>query len=387
MKTVQVCLEYVPSIGGSVITVKDYVEALGSEVIAFTSVNNIDRTQGWDKGVWRVPIRSDFIGRQYGLPGSKSLLKAAESILGKSDLAVIHLLYRYHVQWASAALGKAKIPYWIIPNGSLDPWVFTYRKLQKRIWLQTIGRKVLRRAEAVIFATERERQKALPYLEGCKTRVIHWPVEYVDTSRRDQARLEVRASHSIPPDHRILVWVGRLHSMKRPLKTIQAFGQIQTPDLHLLMVGPDDDLTRQDCERYCSEHNVANVHLIGPVYGEKKNDYYLAADGYISLSHRENFNYTAAEALACGLPVILSPGNDLALELQKEKVGWMLTSETEQEAVEAMTEFARLPQLALSEMGLSAQKWARSAISRKTFTETVHQLASESIYSSSTKRL
>ena len=64
--------------------------------------------------------------------------------------------------------------------------------------------------------------------------------------------------------------------------------------------------------------------MIGPVYGDSKYHYLFASDAYVSLSQRENFNHTAAESLSAGLPVILSPGNDLAGEIRDEGCSWSL---------------------------------------------------------------
>lgn len=380
IQTTQVCLEYVPVYGGGAMAPRDYAAAMGSTVIAFTSADNLYRTQGWDENVFRIPIRSDFLGRWYALPGSTSALKAAKSTLCQSNLVVLHSLFRYHVQWADAVLRRARIPYWVVPHGVLDPYGFGYRTVRKRVWMRMLGCPIMRRAEAVIFMTERERQKASPYTQGCKTLVIHLPVEYVDTSRRNQVRTEVRASHHIPQEARVLVWVGRLHPIKRPLETIAAFSQVYDTSLHLMMIGPDDVLTRQACEQYCSERNIKRVHLIGPVYGKEKYNYYMSADGYISFSHQENFNYTAAEALVCGLPVILSPGNDLSLELQHQKCGWMLRTNAIQEAAEKIAQFVSAPQSALSDMGGAGQQWARTTLSWETFAQAVRQLAIESTF-------
>lgn len=378
IKTIQVCLEYVPEFGGSAVAARAYAEAMESAVIAFTSKDHMRHTQGWDEDVFRIPIRSDFLGRKYALPGSKSALHQANSLLYQSDLAVIHVLYRYHIQWAGNALRRMKIPYWVVPHGSLDPWVFTYRALTKRIWLKMMGNRILRRAQVVIFVTERERQKASPYTQGCKTQVIHLPVEYVDVSKKDKVRAEIRYTHGIPQDDRILIWVGRLHPMKRPMETIEAFGKRYDSSLHLMMIGPDDALTKKDCEHYCSEHNIRNVHLMGSIYGSRKYDYYMAADGYISLSHRENFNYTAAEALACGLPVILSKGNDLSFALKNQKCGWILKADGSREAADTIGQFASVPRPVLCNMGVSGQQWARTSLSWETFVQAIGQLAVES---------
>jgi glycosyltransferase involved in cell wall biosynthesis len=378
-RTYQVCLEYTPEFGGSAVAAKAYANAMNSSVIAFTSAKQGQYSEGWNENVLRIPVRSDFPGRQYALPSSKGQLEALRNVLEKSDLAVIHLLYRFHIQWAANLLYRAKIPYWVVPHGSLDPWVFTYRALSKRMWLKIIGSRIFRRAEAIIFATERERQKALHYLRGCKTAVIHLPVEYPEVSRINQIRNAVRAFHGIPRDDRLLIWVGRLHSMKRPLETIAAFGKMQNPKLHLMMIGPDDTLSLEDCKRYCSTHRINNVHLMGPIYGNKKFDYFASADAYISLSHRENFNYTAAEALAFGLPVILSKGNDLALELENQNCGWMLETDLPEEAEDAIRRFISTPKSVLCNMGSSGRKWARDFLSTEAFEKAVWKLVRETV--------
>ena len=377
MKVVQICLEYVPSAGGNIISVMDFNRVFKTSIIAFTSADNMVQDQEWDQNVFRVPIRAGILGRCYSLPVFTAELHKAELILRQADLVVFHLLYRYHFQWAGAIARKAKIPYWVIPHGGLDPYVFTYRSVQKRIWLSAVGYPIMRRAQAVIFATEREREKDLPYTQGCRTHVVHWPVEYVDISCRAEARALVRARHRIPDEARVLFWIGRLDVMKRPLQTIEAFGQIENPLIHLMMVGPVGTLTWQDCERFCAERNICNVHLIGPVYGNEKFQYYMASDAYLSLSFRENFNYTAAEAMACGLPVILSPGNDLAQELRDLNCGWMLRTSDEQETIKVLRQFASIPKAALEKMGLAGQAWARTTLSNEKFAQTIRQLAEE----------
>jgi glycosyltransferase involved in cell wall biosynthesis len=202
-------------------------------------------------------------------------------------------------------------------------------------------------------------------------------VEYVDISCRAEMRDLVRDRHRIPDEARVLFWIGRLDVMKRPLQTIEAFGKVGNPLVHLMMIGPDGSLTRQDCERFCAERNISNVHLIGPVYGDEKYQYYMASDAYISLSFRENFNYTAAEAMACGLPVILSSGNDLGHELRDINCGWMLKTSGEKECLDVLNQFVSMPQILLDEMGLSGLRWARNALSWETFAQSLRQLAAE----------
>ena len=66
------------------------------------------------------------------------------------------------------------------------------------------------------------------------------------------------------------------------------------------------------------------VHLPGQVPQAKLPDFYRAADLYISTSHSDGTSISLLEALASGLPVLLSdiPGNKEWVR-QPGEVGWL----------------------------------------------------------------
>ncbi len=380
MRVTQVCLDYAPSSGGTTTSITNFNQALGGgNIVTFVSqASPLEMMEG-DR-ILAVPTVSGFLGKKYALafPGA---LKTAGNLISESDLIVCHMLYRHHVQWAIKIARRKKIPYWVVPHGILDPFVSTYRSGRKWLWMQLVGKSILRRAAYVIFATETERQKALSRFPEMNAVVVHWPVAVGDTSpaKRAEARSLVRELHGISGTDRVLLYVGRLHESKRPLETIRAFGQAGRPDLHLLMVGPDETITGEGCARYAREHEIANVHMVGPVYGNEKFSYYMAADGYVSLSAKENFGYTVAEALACGLPVILSPGNDLSEELKPERCGWFLDEEGATAAVAGIKEFAGASLSDLKEMGGRGRRWVQQQLSPGRFKEQLESLATAAV--------
>ena len=83
--------------------------------------------------------------------------------------------------------------------------------------------------------------------------------------------------------------------------------------------------------------------------------------------------------MSCGLPVILSPGNDLTEDLREVNCGWMLKTDDILECKGVLNEFISLPRNALEEMGQSAQIWARLELSNSIFRERVLQLAKRSV--------
>jgi glycosyltransferase involved in cell wall biosynthesis len=82
------------------------------------------------------------------------------------------------------------------------------------------------------------------------------------------------------------------------------------PSLRLLMLG--DGSLRSRIERILDEARLKDrVHFAGQVDQERLPDYYRAADLYVSASRSDGSSVSLLEAMACGLPAVVSniPGN------------------------------------------------------------------------------
>ena len=167
--------------------------------------------------------------------------------------------------------------------------------------------------------------------------------------------------------------------MKRPLATVAAFCAAAADNCHLALVGMDGDVTAAQVEASIPAACRERVHVVGPLSGDDLSTAYLAADGFISLSFRENFGYAAAEAIARGLPVILSPGHDLAHELPQcggqLACGWLLPDDDRRSAVEAIETFCRMPAAKGDKLGAAGAAWARDTLSFERFRDSLRSLA------------
>jgi glycosyltransferase involved in cell wall biosynthesis len=74
------------------------------------------------------------------------------------------------------------------------------------------------------------------------------------------------------------------------------------------MAGPDEgDGFRQRLETIASQMELnGRVLFTGPLYGDAKWAAYRDADVFVLPSQNENFGNTAAEAVACGTPVLVT---------------------------------------------------------------------------------
>jgi glycosyltransferase involved in cell wall biosynthesis len=364
-------LELVPATGGPYKTVSGFQRALGGDIISFTSPENIKHAEG---NIRHVRCADNFIGRRFHRPPRSELVKV-EPVVAKATLLSCHILFRFSALWVYRQARKYDVPYWVVPHGCLDPYVFTYRAWQKRIWMALWGRRILRDASHVICATHRELEKIPPQWRHNNGRVVNWPVELPTGIDRSLARAEVRKLLGIDSAARVLVYLGRLHSMKRPRETIDAFTAANT-GAHLVLIGPDGDIAKGDLKSN-GDARSKHVHIIGPVYRQQKETWLAGADGFISLSTRENFNHAAAEAMAYGVPVILSRGNDLATEMGDMAAGWHLQSDDPAEARRCILEWGKMPVSDLRRMGESAEGFAKSQLTFERFRSSLLNLHAE----------
>jgi len=312
--------------------------------------------------VTRFPGLKQFMFPKFG--GTRN----AERSFKESDLVSCHSFYRYHTQWVNRMFGKYRTPYWFVPHGILDPWVMTKRSFGKKLFWKVCGNRFLRNAETVIFSTRREKEKAEAQFNVPRSAVVPWPVDLPDISNRTERRQAVRKKLGIPTESVVFVYFGRLHSMKRPLETIDALAQTRQSNTHLLLIGNEQDVSLEECLGRADHHGVAErVHAIGPVYGKSKFDYLMAADAYVSLSHRENFNHTAAESLAVGLPVVLSAGNDLRAEIEDRNFLFAVDSEKSTAVAMVLNKASAHGVEGLSLVGAEGREWVRNHLSFEQF--------------------
>src|ERR1700688_4524405 len=75
----------------------------------------------------------------------------------------------------------------------------------------------------------------------------------------------------------------------------------------LVFAGPDDNSMQQRLAASASRLGIAaRVKFSGPLYGDDKWAAYRDADVFVLPSQNENFGNTAAEAVACGTPVLVT---------------------------------------------------------------------------------
>ena len=385
MRVCNVCLTHDPAYGGLHRSVQDFSRALNASVLSFDD-GPVDDGRGErvsvEEGVSvrRLCCGTGWLARDCRVM-SPAVARQADASVVDADLLVVHSLFRGHATWAQAWARQHRRRYWSVPHGCLDPWGLSHRGLLKRLWLEMGGRSYLAHADRIIVSSQRSLEKSLAWIPEGRSAdravVVHWPVDLPRLDGQVTARAAFRQQHGIPEAARLLLFVGRLHAVKRPIETVRAFCEATAvasgKHCHLAIIGMDGDLTQEDVRAAIPPAYRGRVHVIGPLAGSDLAAALLAGDGFISLSFQENFGYAAAEAVAYGLPVILSPGHDLAHEMPaldgRFACGWLLGDDAQATAVAAIREWATASDVTLAAAGGVGRSWAAETLAFERFRE------------------
>jgi len=116
----------------------------------------------------------------------------------------------------------------------------------------------------------------------------------------DRHKQELRRNLGISSTGKVFISMGHLTSLKDPLTIVKAFRDNRlSGSSHIVFVG--DGPERERCERYGRSHNITFFGRVPNVA-----DYLRACDFFISASQTEGLPSATLEAMACGLPCVLS---------------------------------------------------------------------------------
>jgi glycosyltransferase involved in cell wall biosynthesis len=101
-----------------------------------------------------------------------------------------------------------------------------------------------------------------------------------------------------------ILYVGHISPLKGIHYLIQAFGELNLPDAELLLIGHIEDSLREQIEKAVNMNK--NIRAIGSVPQGELQQYYSSASVFVLPSLTDSFGMVTLEAMACGIPVIVS---------------------------------------------------------------------------------
>ena len=173
----------------------------------------------------------------------------------------------------------------------------------RRILYDALHRAALRRHDAVIAVSPPLLQLLTGRVGVPRERVHYLPNAYDASSAAALGRREARAALGLPPDERVVCWVGRLSPEKGGDVLVDAVAQLADVPFVVSVVGGGPE--RAALERRAAAHGVAHrFRWHGTVQGAAR--LYPAFDAFVLSSRSEGMPIALFEAMAAGVPVVAS---------------------------------------------------------------------------------
>jgi glycosyltransferase involved in cell wall biosynthesis len=188
----------------------------------------------------------------------------------------------------------------------LDPWSLAQKRWKKRLALALGFRKMLDRAAMFHVLNEDEGHLMRPLRLRPPVTVLPNGVS-VDPRRIPLAG-SFRARHPEVGDSPYVLFLSRLHPKKGLDYLIGAFAEIARKDsrVRLVIAGPDGGALGSTQRAVRAAGLIERTHFVGPLYDTDKWAALVDATCFCLPSRQEGFSVAILEALACGLPVIIS---------------------------------------------------------------------------------
>jgi D-inositol-3-phosphate glycosyltransferase len=187
---------------------------------------------------------------------------------------------------------------------------------------------VISRAGCVVASTPAEAAELIEHYAADPERLCVSPPG-VDHSRfHPGSRSDARAALGLPADEPLVLFVGRIQPLKGLDVAIEAFRLLDVPDARLLVVGgPSGPRGAGEIERLRDAVASAGlrVEFRPPVPHGDTPMLYQAADLLVVPSRSESFGLVAAEAQACGVPVVAARVGGLAYAVADGESGFLVT--------------------------------------------------------------
>ncbi|NJN57533.1 MAG: glycosyltransferase [Leptolyngbyaceae cyanobacterium SL_5_9] len=261
------------------------------------------------------------------------------------DLAHIHALFSPISSFSASVARSKKLPYLLRPLGTLDPADLQKKKALKQIYAALLERPNLAGAAAVHFTSPQEAKVSERFGVITQDWVIPLGVNWQKPDATDSTIAPDTALQNLgipyQQDIPLVLFMSRIDPKKGLDLLFPALEKLLAEGLkfHFVLAGgnPQDSEYERRIRTQVQESTLAaHSTLAGFVTGDSKTALLQAADLFVLPSYYENFGIAVAEAMAAGVPVVISDQVHIWEDIKQAEAGWVSACE-----VNALTEQLR----------------------------------------------
>lgn len=281
------------------------------------------------------------------------------------DLVHIHSLFSYATLPAAYWARRNGVPYIIRPLGTLNDWGMKHRRpWLKNLSFRMLESRILKHAALIHYTSEQERWEARK-LQG--TAAFEIIPNALPTDSQACAPAQFRDHYPQLKGRRIILFLSRLDEKKGLELLLEAFATVRRrrPDVALVVAGNG---TPEFVNHLKAHADCEDVLWTGFLAGAEKWAAFAEADLFVLPSRSENFGIAVLEAMAAGLPVVVSDQVAIHREIAEASAGLVVPCDSTQLA-DAMIRVLDNRDLGLT-MGvngkrLAGKEYSTEAVTRK----------------------
>lgn len=334
MKILHIIPSYLPAshIGGPVKSTHDLCKALAGrkvEVSIFTTTIGSASIPGpfpYKDNIDGIDITYFPSGPFKRYNYAYGISKAIKEKIGGYDIAHIYSVFSYTTLVACSACRKSNTPYILNPFGALDKNMLNLRSaLIKKAYIKFVERKNIEAAAFIHVASDYEKNKLMELGFNNRVEIIPPGLNFLEYNRQDDI---LRIRYPELKGKKIVLYLGRIHPKKGIGVLLEAFRKViaQRDDVYLVVAGPVNNNYAKKIINSVNKEIVLKSRVIFTdiLLGVDKTGAFFASDIFILPSYGENFGIAALEALACGLPVLLTKETGLSSDLKESGAGLII---------------------------------------------------------------
>ena len=212
------------------------------------------------------------------------------------------------------------VPYVVRPLGLLNRWSLTQSRTRKQIYLRLVERRNLDGAATIQYTTEAESGEANELRLRAPSAIIPHGV-HIPTLIPD-ARSDLRLSLGIQHEQKVILYLSRLHEKKGLDVFLRALTHLRSHPFTFVIAGSGEPAYEAHLRTLITDLGLdTHVRMVGFADGDMKSLLMQGADLFVLTSHSENFGISVLEALAAGLPVLVTPGVALSDVVRQHQLG------------------------------------------------------------------
>jgi glycosyltransferase involved in cell wall biosynthesis len=238
-----------------------------------------------------------------------AVVECATGRMGRVDVVHVHGLLNPISSGAARAAIRRAVPVVIGPFGTMSRYTFAHRRtVAKRMYFRAVDAPNLRSAAALHFTTPAERDEARWHgIEfGTRAHVVPPPYRGVRAANHRMGERE-------PPS---VLFLGRLHPVKGVDVLLEAWPAIRSrhPGAKLTIAGQGTPEYEAELRSRAAAlgADASSVVFPGFVRGDEKTAHLAAAQVCVLPSLHENFGISVLDSVAAGVPIVVTPGVQLA---------------------------------------------------------------------------